>query len=85
MRRIQLRCNRFPLKSRAVSKISHTRSHEKETYGKGRERSRKEQRKGRTGNGEKNKMLFGEGYGHAGILKRKRKYSCFQNSHITTE
>ena len=29
------------------------------------------------GNGEKNKMLFGEDYGHADILKseRKRKHS----------
>ena len=68
MRRIQLRCNTFPLKSRQSPKsliqdLMRKKSMEREGRGAGRSK----------GNGEKNKMLFGEDYGHADILKSKRK------------
>ena len=44
-----------------------TRKKNMEKEGRGAERSK--------GKGVKNKMLLGEGYGHADILKSKRKHS----------
>ena len=64
------RCNTFPLKSRAVfNTVLHDLMRKKsmEKEGRGAERSK--------GKGVKNKMLLEEVYGHADILKSKRKHS----------